>query len=255
MNIFYNILAGLICLIVGYLFGCIQISIIIGKVKFNTDIREHGSGNAGATNARRLWGKKIGNLVTFLDVLKSIIAVVLCFIILTYVPFGGKTLAPTSSILMDATKDASVLDNYVIKWPAYYMANIGVIIGHCWPMFNQFRGGKGASSFFGGNAICSWLFGLMPFFLYLVIRKKTKIVSISVLIAGFTSIILAWIFTILVAFNVIPSNLHWIPTWGPYAMMIPFWYAAQATISFIIVTLRHHKNIKDLLNGTERITK
>ena len=84
MDIIYNILVALICLIFGYLIGSVSFAIIIGKVFYHQDPREHGSKNAGGTNAGRIWGKKVGLLVIILDMIKTIIPMWICWAILTY---------------------------------------------------------------------------------------------------------------------------------------------------------------------------
>lgn len=247
MNIFLNILVPIICLILGYLFGSIPISIIIGKKKFHVDIRDYGSGNAGATNAGRLWGTKWRIIVTVLDVSKTILPMVMCWAFLSFVPFNGRPLMPlANSFYFDD------ISEYVIQWPAYYLAGIGVVIGHCWPIFAQFRGGKGAASFLGCAAVTSWMFGLLGFLGYEIWRKCTKMVSKSMLLNALIFVILDWIFTILFFTHVIPAELHWLPTYCPYYAVIPLWHPLMMTINYVIMAWRHKENIKRILNGTER---
>ena len=137
MDIIYNIIAAISCIILGYLAGSIPTAIIIGKVFYHQDPREFGSKNAGGTNAGRLWGKKVGFLVIIIDMIKTIIPVWICWAILTFVQFGENPLmAPTLTRLTDG--DAG----YMIRWSVYWLAPIGAILGHCYPCFANFKGGK-----------------------------------------------------------------------------------------------------------------
>ena len=91
--ILYNIGAIIISLLVGYLIGSIPNSIWIGKVFFHKDPRDYGSGNAGGTNAGRVFGKKVGLLVIFLDAIKLIIPLYAVWAILTFAPiYNGQPL-------------------------------------------------------------------------------------------------------------------------------------------------------------------
>jgi len=108
-----SIITQLIILAGAYLVGSINTAIIVGKLKSNIDIREHGSGNAGMTNTIRTMGKMSGILVLLGDVLKAVIVMVAVLIIFP--------------------------DN-----PAYlYIAGVGAVIGHNFPIYFKFKGGKG----------------------------------------------------------------------------------------------------------------
>src|SRR5690554_4139407 len=102
---------------VSYLLGCFSSAYFLGKMAKNIDIREYGSGNAGATNALRVMGKKIGALTFILDILKGIIAVII----------GNKLLGLDGKLL----------------------AGIFVVLGHNFPVFLNFKGGKGVATSLG----------------------------------------------------------------------------------------------------------
>ena len=248
MNILINILVAIICLILGYIFGSIPTAVWIGKVFFHRDPRLEGSKNAGGTNAGRLFGKKVGLLVIILDMIKIIVPVWLAFIVVTYAKFGGQTLCPNP-------KEYSNLGfnfDYIIPWPIYWLAALGCTLGHCWPVFASFKGGKGVSVFAGIAAGTSWLIAFIPgaisFFLTLKISKKVSLASII------TSIILtfiSWIWTILVMTKVIPTEYIYLPMYG--ATLFPgFVSSTVVTIMMIVLVIRHKENIKRLKDGTER---
>ena len=114
------ILARVLCLVGGYCFGLIQTAYIYGRMN-GIDIREHGSGNAGTTNALRVLGKKAGLIVFLGDLFKAIIAVVTARLIFT-----------------------AIYPDEVYLFMAY--AGIGVVLGHNFPCYLHFKGGKGIAA-------------------------------------------------------------------------------------------------------------
>jgi len=123
MNIDYRILA----ISIGYCIGLIQSAYIVGKLVRNIDIREHGSGNAGAANTLRTMGFRAGVTVLIADAAKAVLAFAICAIIWN----GGGTFFGEGSVI-----------------PGLYGA-VGAILGHCFPFYLKFRGGKGFASTIG----------------------------------------------------------------------------------------------------------
>ena len=248
MNIFINILVSFLCLLIGYLFGSVSFAIIYGKIKYKQDIRQFGSGNAGATNVKRTWGKKAGLLVTILDMLKTFVPFVMMWAILTYVPFdnGHGLIATTYRYYFPDGYD------YIIKWPVYWLVCIGTCLGHCWPLFEHFKGGKGAANLIGIICFGTWLVGFLPMCIYFYIKHKTKMVSFTVLVTTGIICLISWIYTVL-ALTVIPKELYWLPGYGPF-FNIPLYYSITITIMYVIVAFRHKENIKRIIAGTERRT-
>ncbi|MBV1710175.1 MAG: glycerol-3-phosphate 1-O-acyltransferase PlsY [Erysipelothrix sp.] len=157
----------LIMVILGYVFGSIPWALIIGKVFYKTDIRQHGSGNLGGTNAGRVLGKKAGISVALMDSLKGFIAIAIA------VTFFSKE--------------------------AGIAAGLAAAFGHCYPIFANFKGGKAVSTAFGyllgvsvfitGNPQFLFLIPLVTFF---AILKLTKIVSLSSMISVTLAAILTY---------------------------------------------------------------
>ena len=245
--ILYNILTAVICLIFGYLLGSIEFSIIIGKVFFHQDPRDYGSKNAGGTNAGRLWGKKVGLTVIILDMLKTITPMWIAWAILTFVPFGDKPLVAST---IDYFTPA--VNTYIIQWPVYLLANLGAIIGHCWPCFNHFKGGKGVSAFMGTILLASWGLGWVPGILYFVYLKKTKMVSLTSILIGITVTLWTWIWVILVMTHVIPQGYEWIVGYGPSINVSNYVYASLITVMAALMIFKHRSNIQRIKAGTER---
>ena len=248
--ILYNIAAAIICLVFGYLLGSIEFSIIIGKVFFHQDPREYGSKNAGGTNAGRLWGKKVGLTVIILDMVKTIIPMWICWAILTFAPLDGGV-KPLLASTVDFF-EPDVLATFKIQWPVYLLANLGALLGHCWPCFDHFKGGKGVSAYMGTLLAASWGIGFVPAFAYFAVLKKTKYVSFTSIFMGVYGSLLAWIWYILVATHVIPHGFEWIVGYGPTINVANLAYAITITVMATIMIIRHHANIKRIIDGTER---
>ena len=150
-----------ICIVIGYFFGCFQTSYILGKLTENIDIRDYHSGNAGMTNTVRVLGPKAGIIVLVCDILKS----VLCFLLCVYI-FDG-------SFAYRAGGELGFL-------PGLYGA-FGVILGHNFPVFLKFKGGRGISSTIGLILIFDWRISLVLFFICIPCLLISNIVSLSAL--------------------------------------------------------------------------
>lgn len=243
--ILYNIIAAFSCLLLGYIFGSVPTSIMIGKIFFHQDPREFGSKNAGGTNSGRLWGKKVGFIVIVLDMMKTIAPIWICWAILTFVNFGEKP-------LMDSITNSYFYHDstYIIRWSVYWLAPLGTILGHCWPIFAGFKGGKGVSNFMGIACGTSWLVGFLPALSYLLVLKWKKHVSLASIFEALLLPICFWIWAILCHCNVL-TGFEWLATYG-MTLRIDFVAAGILTIMGIIVIIRHRENIVRLKNGTER---
>lgn len=191
----------ILVIILSYLFGSIPWGLVIGKVFFHKDIRKEGSGNIGGTNAGRILGKPAGIAVILLDALKGYFAMVLAYYL---------------------AKDAIVF------------AGLASVIGHCFPIFVHFHGGKAVATTFGFflgiatlvNGHIFWQF-IFPVLCFLVILYLTKMVSLSSISAVFIEAVVS-IF--------INTN-----------KLVP----VAVFILWILVTYRHKSNIERIKNGTE----
>ena len=207
--------ARLVSVIIGYLFGMIQTSYILGRIK-GIDIREHGSGNAGTTNALRILGKKAGIITFFVDLGKGAAATLL-----------------VRAIMMNFYPDG------VNLFVAYAM--LGAALGHNFPFYLGFKGGKGIAVT-GGCVIGFlnprfFLIGLALFFGLVII---TRYVSLSSICLMFYVIVYYTIFTLMGEFGFENSK----------SMMIE----SICVIIFIsgMGIIRHRENIKRLIHHEER---
>ncbi len=187
---------------VAYLIGSISSAILIGKVVGGDDIRSHGSGNAGATNTLRTYGKKAAIFVLVLDCLKAVIAILLGILI----------------------ADLAGLE------PRYgaYSAGVGAALGHNFPIYFHFRGGKGVLVSAVYMLFADWRIGLVVLILSLVLMAVTRYVSLGSVLGA-------------AAFFVISLFVHW----GDVVYLL-FAFVMAGTL-----IVMHHTNIGRLLAGTE----
>lgn len=201
----------IIIAVIAYLIGSINFSIILSKRMAGFDIREKGSGNAGTTNMLRAVGKKAAVITLICDILKGVVSILIAVL---------------------AGKIVKNLDNALLV----QLAGIFVIIGHTFPVFFKFKGGKGIATALGVLLMINWQIGLICLIFALVLMALTKMVSVG-------SIAAAILFPILVAFidqNYIvqTSNSNWS-------------YLVFSIIVALLVIFNHRANVQRILNGTE----
>jgi glycerol-3-phosphate acyltransferase PlsY len=195
----------LLLMVLAYLIGSIPTAVWISKHFFGIDIRDYGSGNAGATNTFRVLGSKWGTYVMAVDMLKAIVAVKLAF----FLP------------------DAHEYELYLIN--VQIGLGLAAVLGHVFPIWANFRGGKGVASLFG------MVLGIQPNValccvgIFILVLFLTRWVSLSAILAS-----VAFPIFILLIFNE-PEHL----------------YRVFAVIVALIVVLTHQKNIGRLLKGNE----
>lgn len=187
-----------IFIILAYLLGSIPFALVVGKLGYNIDIREHGSGNLGATNAFRILGVKAGIIVTLADILKGTLA----------------TLLPVlASFFIDINVEPLII-------------GIFAVIGHTYPIFAKFKGGKAVATSGGlilGLNPLLFLIILLTFFIALYI---TKYVSLSSMVTGILSTIIAFLFKDYILFGLI-------------------------LVLTIFIIIRHRENIKRIRKNEE----
>ena len=194
--------------IVAYLIGSISFSVIFSKKMAGFDVREKGSGNAGATNMLRSVGKKAAVLTLLCDALKGVVAIIFAIIV------GALAKESDKALLVQ-------------------IAGILVVVGHTYPVFFGFKGGKGVATALGVLLITNWKIGLICLVFALVIMALTRIVS-----AG--SVVAAVLFPVLVLF------MH-----TNYTISEGSSYFVYSIILAVIVLFNHRSNIKRILSGTE----
>ena len=198
----------IIIAVIAYLIGSVNFSVLISKKMAGFDVREKGSGNAGATNMLRSVGKKAAVLTLLCDALKGVEAIIFAIIV------GAIAKESDEALLVQ-------------------IAGILVVVGHTYPVFFGFKGGKGVATALGVLLITNWKIGLICLVFALVIMALTRIVS-----AG--SVVAAVLFPVLVLF------MH-----TNYTISEGSSYFVYSIILAVIVLFNHRSNIKRILSGTE----
>lgn len=190
---------------VGYLLGSLNTAVIVGKI-YGKDIRSHGSKSAGLTNTLRVLGKSAAVMVLAGDILKGIIACLIGLQIGVYVHSG------------EATDCVSLL-----------AAGAGAVIGHNWPVYFGFKGGKGALTAATVMFMINWLMALISLGVFVLIVASSRYVSLGTMCAA--------VFFVAISF---------VPAFGN-----TFYFHIFASLIALIIIFRHRENILRLLSGTE----
>ncbi len=198
-------LTDFLAAIPAYFLGSIPTAVWVGKAWYGMDVREHGSKNAGATNTFRVLGKKAGKVVLGIDIFKGMIGVLLPFFILNY--------------------DYQAPELTHVQILATFLA----VIGHVFPIFAGFRGGKGVATSLGVIIGLQPLAALICLIVFLLVFIVTNYVSLGSICASVTFALLLWL-----AF---PIKTIALPIFG--------------TLLAAIVIFAHRKNIVRLLHGEE----
>ncbi|MEF2834528.1 MAG: glycerol-3-phosphate 1-O-acyltransferase PlsY [Clostridia bacterium] len=202
----------IIIAIIAYLIGSINFSILISKKKAGYDIRQKGSGNAGTTNMLRNLGKKYAAITLICDVLKGVVAIGIAIIV-------GNILGDTNKALL------------------VQIAGVAVVIGHTFPIFFGFKGGKGVATSLGILLMTNWQLGLICLVFALVLMALTRVVSMG-------SIAAAILYPVLTLF--VGGGHYIVESTG-----LGNGYFIYSVILAIIVIFNHRENIKRILSGTE----
>lgn len=194
--------------IIAYAIGSINFSVIFSRKFAGFDVREKGSGNAGTTNMLRSVGKKAAVITLICDILKGVVSIGIAIIV--------------GNIIKDLDKSLLV-----------QIAGILVVVGHTFPIFFGFKGGKGVATSLGVILMTNWKIGLICLIFALVLMALTKMVSVG-------SIAAAILFPVLTIF----LTDTFIVTEGSN-------YFIYSILLAILVAFNHRENIKRILNGTE----
>ncbi len=195
----------LLLIVLAYFIGSIPTALIISKIFFHIDIRDYGSGNMGATNTFRVLGSKYGTIVMIFDILKGMAAVGLF----------------------------NFLPHYLHdEWDrTNLMVGLGLasVLGHIFPIFAQFRGGKGVATLFGMILTVQPVIAASCVGVFLLVLYLTRYVSLSSILAGLA----------------LPVCVLWI--WNDDVVL----YRVFAILVAALIILTHQKNIVKLLRGSE----
>jgi glycerol-3-phosphate acyltransferase PlsY len=202
--------------IIAYLLGSIPFGLIIGKLKKGVDIREYGSGKTGATNLMRVAGTKLGVLTIVLDVIKA----------------GGAVML--AAVIIDSSRGGFTIGGVFVYWQhvARVVAGLAAVVGHNWPIFAKFKGGRGVTAYFGTLfAICppAGIFGAEVVAITALRSRHMSRGSILGALAAWCLMI-----PLTIAYDLSPI------------------YLAYGLVVIALLVYQHQDNIKRLRQGTER---
>lgn len=193
-------IVDILVVVLAYLLGSLSFAVIVSKAMGMADPRSYGSGNPGATNVLRSGKKKAAILTLLGDALKGLVAVVIA----------------------KCLWDAGHITEATVAW-----VSVAVLVGHMWPVFFGFKGGKGVATAVGVLFALSWPVALICTIVWLIMAFGLKISSLAALVATVLSPILAWYF-------IDESSWCW-----------------AVLVIAVLVLYRHKSNIQNLLSGKE----
>ena len=197
IDIAYYLISG----VVGYLFGSLAFGVWIVNFSTGRDVRSQGSKKTGMTNVVRIAGLKIGAIVLVLDLVKCIVAVLIARIL---------------------------FENYF----AESIAAIFAVVGHCWPVFAKFSGGRGTASGLGALLFLSPVSGLVVILVGIILIAFTRYVSLASIVGSILGIVMM---LVMVVFTTQPSE-----------------HLIYAVVVSSLILFMHKENMQRLIKGTER---
>ena len=197
IDIAYYLVSG----VVGYLFGSLAFGVWIVNFSTGSDVRSQGSKKTGMTNVVRIAGLKIGAIVLVLDLVKCIVAVLIARIL---------------------------FENYF----AESIAAIFAVVGHCWPVFAKFSGGRGTASGLGALLFLSPVSGLVVILVGIILIAFTRYVSLASIVGSILGIVMMLVMVVL-------TNQ-------------PFEHLIYAVVVSLLILFMHKENMQRLIKGTER---
>lgn len=204
-----DIVKILVALVIGYLLGSLNTSVIVGKV-YGKDIREYGSKSAGLTNALRVLGKTAALFVLVGDVLKGIVACLIGLWLGVYVHSGQ-----------------------AVDCVTLLAAGAGAVLGHNWPLYFGFKGGKGALTAAAVMFMFNWLMALISLGVFVIVIAVSRYVSLGTITAA--------VFFVAISF---------VPSFGN-----TLYFNVFAGLMALVIIFKHKANIERLLSGTENKLK
>ena len=202
--------AYIIIALIAYAIGSVNFSVIISKKMAGFDVREKGSGNAGSTNVLRTVGKKAAAITLVCDILKGVVAILVALVIGLFAKESSK------AILVE-------------------VAALAVVLGHTFPIFFGFRGGKGVATSLGIILLINWKIGLICLVFALTLMALTRMVSLGSISAS----VLFAVLTMFITDSYVAGIEH------------DFSFVVFGILLAAFVIFNHRSSLKRILNGTE----
>lgn len=216
-------LALILAAVAAYLMGSTNWAIIITKIVSNKDIRDSGSGNAGATNVLRTQGPVFAVLTLLLDSAKGVLATLL----------GGWLLA---NLQLNSGAVADITTGNLTMLGQYF-ASFFCVLGHLYPIFHGFRGGKGVAATMGILGILDWRIGLICLGIFLITIACSRMVSLGSVLA------MAYVPSLTFALR------YWVDQDVPFETVM-FCTVVSGLVALTVIT-KHGTNMRRIIDGTE----
>ncbi len=212
--------APVLTVLAGYLLGSISFAIIVTRLFAHRDIRDFGSGNAGATNVLRSQGKLPAALTALFDVVKGVVSALIGGWLLTALCGGD---AP------DAAREE-------LWYLGCCTGGIAAELGHLFPLYFGFRGGKGVLTSLGFALVLDWRVGLLVVGVFAVAVALTRMVSVGSLAAALSAVVLTWVF-----FDAVRGR----------SAAIVWLCTGTIAVAALLILIKHAANIRRILHGNE----
>lgn len=216
--------------IVSYLLGSVSFAVIFTRAFAHTDVREHGSGNAGMTNVMRTAGLAPGVLTLLCDVLKAAVSVVLGKYLLTFL----------ANLLLQRVYGQSMVIDSVY---GAVLCGFCCVIGHIFPVFFRFRGGKGVLTSLGMVFVLEWRAALILLAVFGVTFALSRMVSLSSIMAAVSYPVSTWFLS---GGGDAPGTFY------PFGMSSQWFQTLAALLFALVVIFKHKDNIRRILQGQEK---
>ena len=218
-------LFALLAILIAYLLGSINFAIIFSKIFIHKDVRDYGSHNAGMTNTMRVAGVLPGALTFIFDVLKGVAAAYIGFLIF---------------------KHCYSLTESQMFLPIYggYLCAVFCMLGHCLPVFFQFKGGKAVATCLGVMIVCNFPAAIVAVFVFALLIVSSRMVSLSSIIAVASMLVTVPTYQMS---GILPFTLNIDGPIGANFIILIF-----NLIMVFLVVIKHKENIDRMLKGTER---
>lgn len=231
MEVLFTVITLAGALAVGYLLGSFPSAVFIGKVFYGVDVRTAGSHNAGGTNVGRVIGKKAGLITIALDVFKTLLAIWTVFF---------------------AVRFSSLAEHLISDFPleiVYYLTGLGAALGHSFPLFAGFKGGKAMSVYAGFVLATNWLFAILGVSFFFTVFFWKRYVSL----ASVSGTVFVFLLSIAPAF--VPFLRFGMWFGGDVLMAESYIYMIALGLLSLYVIVRHRSNIGRLLRHEEPHTR